>query len=57
LPLEEDETVPDAIVRHIFMGESDDPDHTCFIVGGNRENIDEMTYQVIPLLSAYVKLI
>ena len=57
MPLEEDETVPDAIVRHIFMGESDDPDHTCFIVGGNRENIDEMTYQVIPLLSAYVKLI
>ena len=46
------ENIPMSLMKHVFS----EPHHTLFIVGGNLQTLDMMTYQhAAPLLSAYVK--
>lgn len=54
LPMGKYESLPDCLVRNLFMPENG---HTCFIIGGNRHSMDSILYlQALPLLSSYCKL-
>lgn len=54
LPMKKQESLSDSLVRNLFM---EGGDHTCFIVGGNKDSLDSVLYlQALPLLSSYCKL-
>lgn len=55
LKMRDHESVAQALVRDVFATE-DSKSHTCLIIGGNRDNIDSVTYlQAIPILEAFLK--
>ena len=55
LHTEKNESVSSSLVRNLMSEVSEDGYHTCFIVGGNRDSLDSITFlQAAPLLSAFV---
>lgn len=57
LPIQENESLSSSLVRNV-MSESSGEDgyHTCFIIGGNKDNLNSVTFlQAAPLLSDFVQ--
>lgn len=52
IPIEHSETLADAI-NNFFCSENQD--HTCLIVGGNRDNLDTILYSLTGILNSWVK--
>ncbi len=53
-PMKKNQPLSDGLIENIF---SKGTGHTCFVIGGNKDNLDSITYlQVLPLLCSYSKL-
>ncbi len=53
LNMRPNESVPQALNREVFRTGDD---HTCLIVGGNKDNLDSITYlQALPIIEAHYK--
>jgi len=56
LPFPKNKTLAEGLAKNILMQTEKDGVHTCFLVGGNKDNLDSVTYlQAAPLLVAYLK--
>jgi len=56
LPFPTNQTLAQGIAENIFRQTEDNKAHTCLLVGGNRDNLNTITYlQAAPLLIAYLQ--